>query len=261
MNQRMKVLIYKIGLTLLILLGGVSSFARVFKMANESVAAYFGGNYAPSILKQTHFSGTSGTGATIDKSVLTNYGGEFGFLFTTQAIGMRLGVELIRPGTLTEAIGSDSGGQTLYDFESSISAVVPKLSIELNLKTADTWRVFLALGGGAATATYKNSYTLAAAGQAAYPGIADFSEEGTGTALLYDGSIGFERLINDTTTVALSVGYRKLEISEYKYKTDVTSFSGTHLKNETVLNDDGTNKESLFSGATGYLLFRFYLGK
>ncbi len=261
MSQKNRLFIIQINFVLFASLVGVKAFARVFRMSNESVAAYFGGSYAPSSLKQKHFSGTSGTGATIDKSVLTNYGGEFGVLFTSQAIGLRLGMELIRPGTLTKAVGTDSGAQKLYDFESSISALVPKATIELNLKTADTWRVFLALGGGTATASYKNSYALTAAGQAAFPGVADYSEEGTGTAILYDGAVGFESLMNDTTTIALSIGYRNLQIAQYKYKADVTSFSGVHLKNDIVLNDDGTNKTSVFTGATGYLLFRFYLGK
>jgi hypothetical protein len=261
LKQKNRSFIIAVGAILFTSSIGARAFARVFRMSNESVAAYFGGTYAPSSLKQTHFSGTSGTGATIDKSALTNYGGEFGVLFTSQAIGMRLGMELIKPGTLTKAVGADSGGQKLYDFESSISALVPKVTIELNLKTADTWRVFLALGGGTAAASYKNSYTLAVAGQAAYPGVADFSEEGTGNAILYDGALGFESLMNDTTTIALSVGYRKLEITQYKYKTNVTNFSGAHLKNEIVLNDDGTNKTSMFTGATGFLVFRFYLGK
>jgi hypothetical protein len=238
-----------------------SAGARVFRMTNESVAAYFGGSYGPSQIKQTHFSGSSGTGATVDKSVLTNSGGEFGFLFTSKALGLRMGVELIKPGTLTKGAGADSGGQKLYDFESSISALVPKLTLELNLRTEDQSRVFLALGGGTATATYKNSYALTAAGQTAFPGVADFSEEGTGTALLYDGAIGYERLMNDTTTFALSVGYRQLKILKYKYKVAVTDFNGAHAVGDAVLNSDGTDKTSLFTGTTAWLLFRFYLGK
>ncbi len=237
-----------------------SSNARVFRMANETVAAYFGASYSPSDLKQTHFSGTSG-GLTFEKSVLSNYGGEFGVLFTSKVIGMRLGVELIKPTNLTALEGLDTNAQKLYDFESSISALVPKLSLEFNFKTTDTWRIFLALGGGTATASYKNTYVLNTAGLAAYPGVTDFIEEGTATALLYDGGLGFEGLMNDTTTAALTLGYRQLFIPGYKYKTAVTDFNGTHAVGDSVLNDDGTVKTSKFSGATASLLFRFYLGK
>jgi hypothetical protein len=235
--------------------------ARVFQMTKESVAAYFGGTYSPSLLKQTHFSGTSGTDVTIDKSFLVNYGGEFGVLFTSQFLGLRLGAELIKPGNLIKATGSDAGGTALYNFESGISALIPKATIEFNLDTTNSWRLFLSLGLGTASVTYKNTYTLTAAGQAAYPGLADFTEEGTGSARLWDAGLGTEALMNDTTTVVLAVGYRNLAISKYKYKADVTSFDGAHLSGTEVLNSDGTNKQSTFTGTVVSLLFRFYLGK
>jgi hypothetical protein len=248
-------------LLLMVLLNEEVLLARVFRMNNETVATYFGGTYGPSLLKQTHFSGTSGTGATIDKSVLINYSGEFGLLFRGSKLGLRFGMEAIKPTTLTKAIGSDSGGVKLYDFESNISALIPKITLEFNLKSSDSWRTFLALGGGAATAIYKNSYTLTTDGQTTFPGVADFSDEATGTALLYDGALCFETLMNDTTTIAFSVGYRKLEVTGYKYKADVLNLSGNHLKGDPVLNDDGTAKTSLYNGAMASILFRFYLGK
>jgi hypothetical protein len=235
--------------------------ARIFRLTNETVAAYFGGSYGPSSILQTHYSGTSGTGATIDKSMSTNYGGEIGALFTTQALGVRIGFELIKPSTVTKAIGSDASSTKLYDFESSLSVLVPKVALEINLKTTETWRLFVSLGGGTATASYKNSYLFTAAGLTAFPGVADFSDEATGTALLYDGGLGFETLMNDTTTVALNIGYRQLYIPQYKYKLAVTNFTGGHAKDDVVLNEDATVKSSLFTGATAFLMFRFYLGK
>lgn len=236
-------------------------WARVFRMNNETFATYFGGSYGPSALKQTHFSETSGTGATVDKSVTINYSGEFGILFRGAKVGLRLGVEAIKPLTLSKGIGSDTSGTKLYDFESNISALVPKVTLEFNLKSTDSWRTFLALGAGTATATYKNSYALTADGQAAFPGVADFSEEGTGTALLYDGTLCFETLMSDTTTIVLGLGYRKLDITGYKYKADVTSFDGSHASGDPVVNADGTDKMSSYTGAYASLLFRFYLGK
>lgn len=237
-------------------------FARVFDFNKENVAVYFGGSYGPSSqLKQTHFGDTSGTGTTIDKSVLTNYGGEYGVLFRSPKVGLRFSVELIKPATLTKAVGSDASGVKLYDFESSITALIPKVTLELNLKATDSWRSYITLGGGTATASFKNSYTFTTEGQTAFSSLADFSEEGTGTALLYDGGINFETLMNDTTTVAFSLGYRQLKILQYKYKSDVSNFSGAHTAGDKMVNDDGSDKTSTFSGAVVGLLFRFYLGK
>lgn len=244
-----------------LLLSGEMLWARVFRMNNETFATYFGGSYGPSSLKQTHFADTSGTDATIDKSVDINYSGEFGILFRSSKVGLRLGVEVINPSTISKAVGSDASGVKLYDFGSNISALVPKVTLEVNLKSTDSWRAFLAVGGGSATATYKNSYVLTADGQTAFPGVADFSEEGTAAALLYEGSLGFETLMSDTTTIVIGLGYRQLNVTGYKYKADVVSFDGSHTSGDPVLNADGTNKTSSYTGAQASILFRFYLGK
>lgn len=235
--------------------------ARVFRINDENVAVYFGGSYSPSAIKQTHFSGMSGTDVSIDKSVSTNVGGEFGVLFRAPKVGIRFSVELIKPGTITKATGVDATNTKLYDFESSISAVVPKVGLELNLKSMPVSRSYFHVSGGTATATYKNSYTLTADGQTAFPGLADFSDEGTGTAILYDAGISYETLMNDTTTVSITLGYRQLKILGYKHKADITNFSGAHLAKDEVLNEDSTAVTSDFSGAFASILFRFYLGK
>lgn len=239
---------------------GAPSWARVFHFAKESFAAYFGGTQGQSLLYQTHFSDTSGAAMTIDKSVLTNMGGEFGVLFSGNEVSLRLGAELIKPGTLKGAIGTDASGTTVYDFESNISAVIPKAALELNLRTGDAWRVFLSFGAGTAAISYKNSYTFAA-GQTTFPALANFSDEATGTANLYEALLGVETLMNDTTTIALAVGTRTLETSNYKYKYDVTNFSGAHAAGDAVLNADGTDKASDFGGTIISLLFRFYITK
>ncbi len=247
---------------LMVLVGGRAIEARVFRMNNETVATYFGGSYGPSLLKQTHFSGTSGSGVSIDKSFLFNYGAEFGLLFRGPKFGLRLGLESIKPPTLLKAVGSNAGGESLFELESNISALIPKITLEFNImKGGDSWRAFIALGGGTATAVYKNSYTLTAEGLAAFPGLVDLSEEGTAMALLYDGGLSFETLMNDTTTAAITLGYRKLEVTGYKYKADVVNFTGTHAQGDSVLNEDGTAKKSLYNGPFVSLLFRFYLGK
>lgn len=235
------------------------SWGRVFRINNESTAAYFGGSYGTSALQQTHFADTSGSGVTIDKSFTKNLGGEFGILWKAGQLGIRLGIELINPGTMKDAIGVNAGGTTLYDFEANISALIPKAALEFTMSAENAWRAFLILGGGSATVNYSNSYVLNTAGQAAFPGIADFADEGVGTGRLLEAGLGIEGLMNDTTTVALSIVSRQLVVPTYKYKSAGTNFIGTHAAGDEILDGSGTYISSSFSGLVANLLFRFYL--
>jgi hypothetical protein len=245
----------------LILSFGAKAEARVFRLQSETVAAYFGGTYGSSEILQSHFSGMSGNGVTIDGSAKINTAGEFGFLFTSRSVGLRLGVEVIRPITITDAMGSDAGGVKLYDFESTISATIPKVAIELNVRTTDRWRLYATFAAGTASVTYKNSYTLTTDGQTAFPGLANFSDEATGTGQLFEGGMGFETLMNDTTTVAFTVANRNLSVSNFKHKYAVTNFTGTQASGDSVFNSDSSVPQTDFGGITAGLLFRFYLGK
>lgn len=235
--------------------------ARIFRINNENFAVYFGGSYGPSQLGQSHFSGTSGTDLLIDDSVKTNQAGEFGVLFTSRYLGLRMGAELIQPPKILRAQGTDAQNQKIYDFESTVTALVPKLTLELNMTSADLWRFFLSIGGGMATATYQNKYKLTADGQAAFPGLEDYSEDGSGRAFLFDVGLGFETHMNDTTTIVLHAGYRKMDHPPYQYTKSGSGFAGLMTAGTAALNIDGTQKTSDFSGPTASLLFRFYIGK
>ena len=236
------------------------AWGRVFRMNREPFAAYFGGSYGASLIGNTHFASTSGAGMVVDKSFGPNLGGEFGFLIATRELNLRLGVELIKPSVLTTATGSDVNGQKIYDFESAISAVIPKAGLELNLKTGPQWRLFVAFLAGTGAVSYKNSYSFID-GQTTFPGYLDFSDEGVGTANLFEAALGFETLMNDTTTVALCLGRRQMRVQSYKYKSDTNNFLGSHSSGDKVVDSDGKDIQSDFSGSTISLLFRFYIGK
>lgn len=236
------------------------SWARVFRMQNEPFAAYFGGSLGASLLMQTHFADLSGAGMSIDDSVSQNVGGEFGFLIATREVTLRLGYELIKPAVLKEAVGSDSTGVPIYTLESSISAVIPKVAIELNLRTGESWRIFAAFGAGTAAVSFKNAYEFVD-GQTTFAGMSNFSDEAIGTGNLVEAGLGFETLLNDTTTAAFVFGNRTLSTNNYKYKYDGTNFLGSHLAGDKVLDGSGANIASDFSGTTVNVLFRFYIGK
>lgn len=64
-NRMLRSLFLALFFTQIVVLTENVVWARVFRMADETVATYFGGSYGPSLLKQSHFSGTSGTGADL----------------------------------------------------------------------------------------------------------------------------------------------------------------------------------------------------
>lgn len=249
-------------LALLILFVTSICDARVFSLEKETIAPYIKATYGTSSIAKTHFEDTAGTGVSISESVSANLGGEFGVIFSAPKIVFKLGVEVIKPADLKEVSGNDISGTSMYTMTSGIQGIIPKAGLDIAFRTTSNSRTFVALGGGAGTVTYKNSYTLTAAGQTAFPGIVDYSEEGSGTATLMEGSFNYEVLMNDTTTVTFELGYRSFSITSYKYKEAVTTIDGTtHAKNDSVLNFDGSAKASNLSGPFVGLAFRIYLGK
>lgn len=238
---------------------GTQSVARVFNFNKENVAFYFGASYGPSALKQSHFEGTSGTGVTIADSVSINQSGELGLLFKRQGLSFKLGAEVIAPASIKDAKGINASSTQIHTMGSYISALIPKVGAEFDLSAGNWWRVFFSGGYGAGTGSLSNSYTLTAAGQTAYPSLTNFTDEASGSFPFYEGGLGGEVLFSDTTTLSLSIGYRSLKITKFKYKEAVTNFNGSHIAGSTVLDDQSLPVASDFSGATAMLQFRFYL--
>jgi hypothetical protein len=210
---------------------------------------------------QSHFEDTSGTNITIDDAVNFNLGGEIGLAFTSSRAAFRLGIESIHPNPITAKEGTNLSSQAMYTFDSDISVLLPKADIDFTLRSSNTWRIFISLGGGVGTLAYKNSYAFTTEGQTVFSGLSNFSEEGTSTATMMEGALNFEHLFTDTTTIVIELGYRQLKFDELKYKENTDSFTGSHAKGDVVLNADGSNKNVDFTGFVGGVCFRFYLGK
>lgn len=249
------------GLVLFIYVWSAGAEARVFDINNESIATTVKGAWAPSSILQSHFEDTSGINITIEDAVNFNLGGEIGLVFTAPKAAFRLALESIHPNPIENKEGINLSSQIMYTFNSDVSVLLPKADIDFVLRSGNTWRIFLSLGGGVGTLSYHNDYAFSTAGQTVFAGLADFSEEGTSTATMMEGAVSFEHLFSDTTTFVIELGYRQLKFDQLKFKSDVTSFTGPHLKGEDVLNADATNKELDFTGFVAGVCFRFYLGK
>jgi hypothetical protein len=253
----------KKGLIIFILIViGVVSQARVFSLLNETVAPYFKDNFGNSKVLQNAFDKSNGSNITIAKTASLNESGEFGLLITAPGFGFRVGIEMIRPSAIYAIQGMDTSLTPMYDFESYIQALIPKAGFDFGLYVTELSRVYLSVSGGSVTANIKNSYNLTAAGQTAFPGIADYVEESTGTSTMYETVFGYEHLLSDTTTFCFELGYRSLKVGQFKYKSDITDIYGTaHAAGDVVLNSDGLDRSLDFSGAFAGLALRFYLGK
>lgn len=242
---------------LLSVMGSLSE-ARVFNINNEEFAAYVRGTYFPTAIENTAFSGSNGAGTTVDDEFKYNVSGEFGFTYATPAMNFRFGFEVIRPAAI-KATGTNGSGTALYDVKADASVFAPKLGLELNLKKWNQARFFMNLAAGAATLTARNAYSFTAAGNTAFS-VTDYAEDLRSTAILYDGSLGMETLMSDTTTFSLEAGYRMLNFKQIKHNKDNTIIgSGAVSKGDVAKNADGTDRKLDLSGLYIGAMFRFWL--
>ena len=235
--------------------------ARVFSLSDQKIASYFKGTTGSSAVLQKPFSEAIDSSATIAETFSSNLAGEIGVVFTAPQIGFLLGVEIIHPKALAAVTGTDITAQDLFNLDSDVSALIPKFGFDIVLAKSELWRLYLNMSGGSGTLSYTNHYQLTAAGQTAFNGLADFSEEIGGVASMMSASFAAEGFLSDATTISLEAGYRQLSFTSLTYKKDVTSISGAHLKGDVVNNLDGTAKTIDFGGVYGGVILRFYLGK
>lgn len=246
---------FKVLLPLLMLIS-VSAQARVFDINKEGFAGYIGFTGGPSAVGKSAFEDEAGSSVTYTNEVKYNYSGEFGFLYSRPAASMRFGFEILKPQSLNNLVGHGSGGD-LYSESSDLMGYIPKLTLEVNLRRDQDSRSFVTGSIGYATVTLKNSYTLTAAGNAAYPGM-DQNMEAKGTGILWSASIGHELLMTDTTTFLFELGYRRLTVNNLKYTRSGSYFGNSVNDGDDVLKN-GSSREIDLSGLYLGATFRFYL--
>ncbi len=234
----------------------VSAEARIFDLTRDGGAAYFGFTGGPSSVGKSAFENEAGTSVTIPNEVKYNYSGEFGYVYSKSAASIRFGFEFLKPQSLNNLVGNN-GSADLYSESSDILGYAPKITFDINLRATSESRSFISASVGYATITMKNSYTLTAAGQAAYPGM-DANMEAKGTGILYGVSVGHENFLTDTTTIVFELGYRRLNITDLKYTRSGNYFGTAHNDGDAVLNN-GAQREIDLSGGFLGLSFRFYM--
>ncbi len=95
--------------------------------------------------------------SAIAEASITITRGEFGFLYSRPYVSLRFGLEILKP-TALESTATRSSAD-LYSVKSDILGYAPKLSLDVNLHSTNTYRSFVSVSGGLANVTMKNQYT------------------------------------------------------------------------------------------------------
>lgn len=233
--------------------------ARIFDINRETVAAYFRTNWGPSLVKKTAFEKASSSTETIDGEAKDNFAGEFGFVYASRYLGLKFGIEVIRPPSLKGMTATNASGTDIYTLTSDVSVVIPKVGLEFILRQWKVSRLFFAANFGSGNLTVNNAYYFTADQSAAMGGITEYTEEGKATATAIDGGIGFETLLFDTTTMVLDAGYRSLKFTGLTHNRSATTIQGAKVKGDPFLNADGTARDIDLTGYYVGLAFRFWL--
>ncbi|MCB0348444.1 MAG: hypothetical protein KDD37_06385 [Bdellovibrionales bacterium] len=242
---------------LIILLFAANAQARVFNFQNEHFAPYFRGSIGLSTLGDSAYGGASGTSTKFSETPDYNYTGEAGFLFTTARIGFTFGVEFLTSSKLSTE-GNTSSGTKLMDLDSKVSGTILKGGILWHYKVGTMYRAYIALNGGLADLKMKNNSELTAAGTTAYS-LTTVDEVAVAQSVLAEMLFGFEFNLADVTTMIVEGGYRSLKVDKWEYDGSGTNFLGAYTDGGTVLNHDGTKRQSNLSGWLLAIGFRFYI--
>lgn len=232
--------------------------ARVFDIKDEKVGGYLRGGYASAPMDNTLQSKSVGSGSTVDYTVPYNLSGEFGFIYGNPNIQFRFGVEIIRPPDKKNEQGKDAGGTQWYSMNSELSVVVPKVGVDLTLKKGQTSRLYAGGSVGYASLTGRNSYTFTAAGTTQY-GLVDFYEDLRGTTQQYEGWIGYESHLSDSTTWSVEGLYKGLLFSNIDHYHDATTFQGAVVKGDHAIDNNRSAREIDMSQIFVNIALRFWI--
>ncbi len=236
----------------------VKAQARTFDLKSETFATYFGGSFGYSNLGDYAFGQSGGAGVTTDQVVRSNYGGEFGFVFTTSNIGIRLSGEYLLGKALVGINGANASGASYYALDSRVTAIVPMVSLEVPIWKRPQSRISLGGGTGYAFVSLDQEYRMTAAGTAAL-GASDYIEKSSTRSLAWRVYLSGETTFVDTTTFCFEAGYRSIKVGSLASTKDTTAISGPQTIGSDVKNMDGSNRAFDLGGAYMSLLFRFYL--
>jgi hypothetical protein len=226
--------------------------ARVLNLSDEKFASYFAFEGGSSLLKTTPFDQNLASVDSYSDEYKLGSGGEFGFVYSSPYLAWRFSFEILKPSKLKEVQGlASSTAQYLVD--SDVTAVAPKIGLEIHLTKKPNNRLYLFGYYGSSNLTMNQVYSSVVS-----PNV-DHTVEAKGSAAEMGGGLGFEVGFVDTTAIVLELGYRSLIFNEIKYSKDVTTFQGAKAVGETLTNLNGENRSLNFSGFTASIGFRFWL--
>jgi hypothetical protein len=242
----------KAKIIVLILFAAFLTQARVLNLADEKFASYFSVEGGTSLLATTPFDQNLAAVDSFSGEYKTSLGGEFGFVYSSPYIAWRFSFEIIKPSKLKE-IQALAGTDVQYQVDSDVTAVAPKIGVEIHLNRKPNNRFYAFGYYGSSNLTMTNVYSQVVAPNA------DHTAELKGAGAVMGGGLGYEMSFVDTTAIVFEIGYRSLNFTEVKFSKDVTTFQGAKVAGDLLTNLDGTNKSLSFTGYTAAIGFRFWL--
>lgn len=228
------------------------SNARVINLSEEKFASYFAIETGNLALSTSPFDQNVASVDSYSQKYKVGTGGEFGFIYSSPYIGWRFSFEILKPTKLqSEAL---AGTVSQYQSESDMTAVAPKLGVEIHLNRKPNYRFYLYGFYGTSNLQMTETYTGVADNV-----VGDHAVEAKSSSAEMGGGLGFETAFVDTTTFTIEIGHRILKFTEVKYSKDVTTFGGAKATGDSITNLDGMKKSLNFSGYTISIGFRFWL--
>ncbi len=226
--------------------------ARVLNLSDEKFSSYFALEGGSSLLSTNPFDQNIASVDSYSDEYKMGLGGEFGFVYSSPYVGWRFSFEILKPSKLKE-VQALAGSTAQHIVDSDITAVAPKLGLEIHLNKNPNHRFYFFGYYGSSNLTMTHVYSGVSS-----PYV-DHTVEAKGSAAEMGGGLGFEMSFVDTTSITFEVGYRSLTFKEIKYSKDVTTFQGAKTVGEALTNLNGDNRSLNFSGVTGSIGFRFWL--
>lgn len=236
----------------LIVFTAVISQARVLNLSEERFASYFSLEGGSSLLKTTPFDQNLASVDSYSDEYKMGLGGEFGFVYSSPYIAWRFSFEILKPSKLKEVQGLATATPQ-YVVDSDVTAVAPKIGVELHLNKKPNNRLYVFGYYGSSNLAMTQAYSSVVSPNT------DHVVEAKGSSAVAGGGLGFEMSFVDTTAIVLEIGYRSLVFKEIKYSKDVTTFQGAKTAGEMLTNLNGENRSLNFSGYTASIGFRFWL--
>jgi hypothetical protein len=234
------------------------AWARQFDLKAQKIATYFKVDAGTAAEGSSLYSTSSGAQTNFSQAVAANFGGEIGLLFTSPIFGARLGIEILNPVKVGGASGTNASGSQLMTVDSSILGWGPSFHLENYFGVSSVQRFFLSLGASYLSMTTTNAYQLTPAGQAAYPGIANYTETGTASGMDYTASLAWEFGFSDWATMCIEGGYRYVVLGALTEKSDVAGFTGNQTAGSALVNQNGSPRTLNLTGPFAGIGFRFY---